>query len=109
MLTILRTIGASPGDYLAFSLYHRPIASPHPMGPSDTKVGLTEVAIAGRSSEDRPPRFEGGWTLCRAGYSLILLLRMAAFSFLMSSGDNRGRSILSVSLLSFPVKVNGGL
>src|SRR5882724_3700887 len=40
-------------------------------------------------------------------YSLVLLLRAAASSFLMSSSDNCGRSTLTVSLLSLPVKVNG--
>ena len=43
------------------------------------------------------------------GYSLALLSRMAASSFLMSSGDSSGRSTLIVSLLSLAVRVKGGL
>ena len=42
-------------------------------------------------------------------YSLILLFRCAASSFLMSSGDSFGRSTLIVSLLSLAVNGNGGL
>ena len=42
-------------------------------------------------------------------YSLALLFRVAASSFLMSSGESCGRSTLIVSLLSLPVNVNGGL
>ena len=47
------------------------------------------------------------WENRNLRYSLALLFRCAASSFLMSSGDNCGRSIFSVSLLSLPVKVNG--
>ena len=42
-------------------------------------------------------------------YSLALLFRCAAWSFWMSSGESFGRSTLTVSLLSLPVKVNGGV
>jgi hypothetical protein len=40
-------------------------------------------------------------------YSAARLLRVAAFSFSMSAGDSFGRSIFSVSLLSWPVNLNG--
>jgi hypothetical protein len=40
-------------------------------------------------------------------YSAILLLRIASCSFLMSSGDNCGRSTFNVILLNLPVKGNG--
>src|SRR5260370_15417079 len=54
--------------------------------------------------------FPGQFSLCLfLGYSAILLLRVASSSFLMSSGDNCGRSTLIVSLLSLAVKGNGGL
>src|SRR5439155_23789329 len=43
------------------------------------------------------------------GYSLTLLLRWASWSFLMSAGDNCGRSTLIVSLLSLAVRGKGGL
>ena len=39
----------------------------------------------------------------------VAAARIATSSFLMSSGDSCGRSTLIVSLLSLPVKVNGGL
>lgn len=42
-------------------------------------------------------------------YSLIWLLRVAASSFLMSAGDNCGRSTLIVSLFSLAVSGKGGL
>src|SRR5262249_9467105 len=40
-------------------------------------------------------------------YSLALLLRRVVSSFFMSSGVSFGRSIVSVSLLSLPVNLNG--
>jgi len=40
-------------------------------------------------------------------YSLVLLFRVAASSFLMSSGDSCGRSMASVILSILPVNVNG--
>jgi len=42
-----------------------------------------------------------------ATYSLIVLLRIAASSFLMSSGDSFGRSTLIVSSFGLPVKRDG--
>ena len=44
------------------------------------------------------------WDQSRFAFSFI-----AAWSFLMSSGDNCGRSTLMVSLLSLVVSGNGGL
>jgi hypothetical protein len=44
-----------------------------------------------------------------ACYSLVLLLRAAASSFLMSSSVNSGRSTLIVILLNVPVNGNGHL
>ena len=41
-------------------------------------------------------------------YSLALLFRVAAWSFLISSGESFGRSTLIVNLSSLPVNVNGG-
>ncbi len=41
-------------------------------------------------------------------YSLTRLLRWAAWSFLMSSGESFGRSMVKVTLSSLPVKLNGG-
>src|SRR5262249_44338073 len=40
-------------------------------------------------------------------YSLALLLRPVVSSFLTSSADSFGRSIVSVSLSIFPVNLNG--
>jgi len=40
-------------------------------------------------------------------YSLAWLLRSACRSFCISSGVSFGRSIVSVNLLSLPVKANG--
>ncbi len=40
-------------------------------------------------------------------YSLTLLLRCACSSFLISSGDSFGRSIVNVILLILPVKLKG--
>ena len=40
-------------------------------------------------------------------YSLVLLFRWAAWSFLMSSGESFGRSIERVILSILPVKANG--
>ena len=55
------------------------------------------------------PATSRGLPIIQLRYSLALLFRMAASSFLMSSGDNCGRSILIVSLLNFAVRGNGGL
>ncbi len=43
----------------------------------------------------------------RLAHSLIWLLRCASISFFSSSGVSFGRSIVSVSLSSLPVKRNG--
>ena len=59
-----------------------------------------------------PARFrktEPGSSSSAIGHSLDELLRIAAWSFAMSSGESCGRSISMVSLSSLAVSGNGGL
>lgn len=59
--------------------------------------------------ERGPPREEAARVVHEQndGYSLALLFRPASSSFLMSWGDNFGRSTVNAILLNVPVKVNG--
>ena len=73
----------------------------------------TRIPPSARSGWSHGPRFlvsfgdDGVPATLDRGYSLTLLLRVAIWSFLMSSGVSWGRSIVSVILLIFPVNVNG--
>lgn len=59
------------------------------------------------SSQQDKAQADDGYRDDVISHSLTLLLRCAAWSFLMSSGASFGRSIVSVILLSLPVNANG--
>jgi len=56
----------------------------------------------------RPRSAAKSWQTRATHHSLALLSRCACISFFSSSGVSFGRSIVSVTLLSVPVKANGG-
>jgi hypothetical protein len=70
---------------------------------------LCDGDAAGRMSNDADRAFHDQSTVrcCYGRYSLILLLRIAASSFLTSSGDSFGGSSLIVILSIVPVNLNG--
>ena len=78
-----------------------------------TKVVGSRIVPVGLAMKSRAALCEAAHAAhFKTSQSVRYLASAAAFipssSFLMSSGDNCGRSTLSVSLLSLPVNANGG-